>query len=120
MATRLESYLRMYRRRAGLSQSEIAVLIDVDDRRTVSRHEQRDRDPDLRTLLAYEVLYGHPVAELFAGVRDEVELSVLTRAQALHEHHHARGAALEETLRSARLVQELKRRWSATIINGTT
>jgi hypothetical protein len=49
----------------------------------VSRDESFDREPGLRAALAYEVIYGKPVRELFAGLYEEVEQDVAKHARLL-------------------------------------
>jgi len=64
---RLDNYLRMHRKRADLSQAEVAFLLGLENGSDVSRHEQNRRVPSLDAALAYEVILGQPVVELFAG-----------------------------------------------------
>ena len=49
----------------------------------VSRDESFDREPGLRAALAYEVIYGKPVRELFAGLFEGIEQDVAKRAKLL-------------------------------------
>jgi hypothetical protein len=39
--------------------------------------------PALKTLLAYQVIFGSPTGDLFGGVLEEVEQDVVARAEAL-------------------------------------
>lgn len=83
MATqRLQNYLRTYRKKSGLTQREVAFLLGCQNGAQVSRYEKRRRLPPLQTALACEAVFGVPVAELFAGVRDVVAKNVGKR---LHE-----------------------------------
>lgn len=50
---------------------------------TVSREERFVREPSLQTAIAYEMIYGKPLRELFAGLYEEVEQSVAERARVL-------------------------------------
>lgn len=81
---KLPSYLRTYRRRAGLSQDEVAYLLGTRDGSKACRYERWRRTPPLETALAYEVIFQTPARELFAGVFEQVERQVKTRARALH------------------------------------
>lgn len=68
MATRpLENYLHTYRKRSGMTQREVALLLGCENGAQVSRYEKRHRVPPLQTALAYEAIFGIPVSELFAG-----------------------------------------------------
>ena len=49
----------------------------------VCRDEKFSREPDLRTALAYEAIYGRPVRELFAGLYEQIEEEVAGRANVL-------------------------------------
>ena len=63
------NYLRMYRKRLALSREEVALLLGVygmDKGIKVCRDENLAREPSLQDALAYEVIYGKPVKELFA------------------------------------------------------
>jgi len=73
MATpRLENYLRTYRKQSGLTQDEVGFLLGRHNGAQVSRYEKRHRLPPLETALACEEIFGIPVSELFAGVRQAV------------------------------------------------
>jgi transcriptional regulator with XRE-family HTH domain len=68
----LENYLKAYRKKSGLTQREVVFLLGCRDGAQVSRYEKRRRLPPLETALALEAVFGVPVAELFAGVRERV------------------------------------------------
>lgn len=73
----------MFRRSAGLTQKEVAYLLGLPHPSQVSRLERSVRDPNLRTLLAYELLYRTAGRRLFAGVYEEVEKRTSGRAKRL-------------------------------------
>jgi len=73
MATqRLENYLRTHRKRSGLTQRDVAFLLGWKTGGSLGRYEKRRRLPPLKTALACEEIFGVPVGELFAGVRQAV------------------------------------------------
>ena len=78
-------YLRRYRLRAALTQREMAHLLGCQSPATVCQYEARKREPDLRTALAYQVVFGLPVEALFPGIHREVEGKVLIQAGLLSE-----------------------------------
>lgn len=81
---KLHNCLRAHRRRSGLSQREVAFLLGASrGGAQVSRHEKRRRLPPLRAALGYEVIYGVPANELFAGVSDAVAQKVKGRMMKL-------------------------------------
>ena len=69
---KLENYLRMYRKRSGLTQREVALVLGCRNGVQVSRYEKRRRVPPLAMALACEVAFGVPVSELFAGMREAI------------------------------------------------
>lgn len=80
---RLQNYLRTYRKRAGLSQDEVAYLLGCQSGAKVSRYERFARQPSLETALAYEMVFGAPVRNLFAGTFQKVEHKTVKRAYLL-------------------------------------
>lgn len=80
---KLDNYLRTHRKRTCLSQREVAFLLGRENEMTVSRYERAVQRPSLETLLAYRVIFGAPLEELFAGVFQKVERSVRKRARSL-------------------------------------
>jgi len=83
MSHKLQNYLRTYRKRSGLSQDEVAFLLGCQKGTKVSRYERFARKPSLETLFAYEVVFGAPARELFAGVYQKVEKRIMNRTQLL-------------------------------------
>jgi len=80
---KLENYLRTYRKRSGLSQDEVGFLLGCQNGTKVSMYERSARKPSLQTLFAYEVVFGVPARELFAGAYQKVEKKISKRAQLL-------------------------------------
>ncbi len=80
---RLQNYLRTYRKRAGLSQDELAFLLGCQSGAKVSRYERLFREPTLKTAMAYEVVFGASTKELFAGAFHMVEKITTKRARML-------------------------------------
>ena len=83
MSTPLESYLRTYRKRSGFSQDEVAFLLGSASGAKVSRYERLARQPSLRTVFAYEVIFRAPLRDLFAGLYQKVEEMTFARARLL-------------------------------------
>ena len=82
---KLDNYLRSSRRRAGLSQNEMAYLLGAQDGTKASRYERFARTPSLETALAYEAIFGLSVRELFAGVYERAERAAARRARLLRK-----------------------------------
>lgn len=96
---KLNNYLRMYRKRAGLSQDEIAFLLGVKTGTVASRYERFRRTPTLETALACAAMYGVPVREIFAGISDKAERGVVHRARILKNRLEKNGRCSEQLLK---------------------
>lgn len=83
MASSINNYLRTYRKRSGLTQSEVAFLLGCKDAGQVSRYERRRRVPTLRTALACASILRVPLEILFAGVQREVDREASERLSKL-------------------------------------
>jgi transcriptional regulator with XRE-family HTH domain len=85
MAKKLPDYLRTHRLVLGLTQAETAFLLGEANKETISRYERSGRRPGLETLIAYEVLCGVTLRDLYAGTYEKVEQDVARRARTLEE-----------------------------------
>ena len=83
MNNAIEIYLRTYRKRGGLTQSEVAFLLGLKSGQTVSRYERLDRRPSLETVFAFQVLFDVMPHELYPGLYQKVENLTRQRIQAL-------------------------------------
>lgn len=84
MASRkLDNYLRAYRRRAGLSQDEVAFLLGAEGGTKVSRYERMRRKPSLETAWGYGIIFAADPEHLFAGAIQKVAKQVKRRAEIL-------------------------------------
>ena len=80
---KLPNYIRTHRKRAHLTQREVAFLLGSKTSAHVCRHERLEQTPNLQTLLAYEILFHTPVRNLFGGVHQDVEQKLLRRIRLL-------------------------------------
>jgi transcriptional regulator with XRE-family HTH domain len=83
--------LKSHRKRSGLTQEELGFLLGLKKHSTVSRYEAGDRDPDLRTALAYKLLFDSDLRELFPGLFGEIRAELAARARGLCEQIKAGG-----------------------------
>ena len=81
--SRLPNCIRTHRKRACLTQEEVAFLLGSKSGASVSRHERFKQTPDLQTLLAYEMLFRTPVRNLFSSTHQEVEQKLRHRIRLL-------------------------------------
>jgi DNA-binding XRE family transcriptional regulator len=72
----LVNYLRIHRRRLGLSQREMGRVLGYKNEGAVSRHEKFNSLPPLLVALGYEIVFQSPVSEIFAGLHETVEFAV--------------------------------------------
>jgi transcriptional regulator with XRE-family HTH domain len=79
----LPNYIRTYRKRACLTQEEVAFILGSKSSASVSRHERFKQTPDLQTLLAYEMLFRTPVRSLFSSTHEEVAQKLRRRIRLL-------------------------------------
>ncbi|KYK46060.1 hypothetical protein A1D31_33725 [Bradyrhizobium liaoningense] len=85
MDRRLKTYLRTFRRRWGLTQTELAFLIGIKSSTLVSRFEELKRTPNLSAAFACKIIFDATLAELFPGLFDDVQEAVYLRATELYE-----------------------------------
>jgi transcriptional regulator with XRE-family HTH domain len=85
MSPNLECYLKSYRRRWGLTQKELAVLLGLQTGAAVSRLERALRHPSLETAYAFEIILGTPPAELFPALHVRVKREVIARTRTLYD-----------------------------------
>jgi transcriptional regulator with XRE-family HTH domain len=63
----------------------VAFLLGCKSGTKISRYERFNRNPNLETALAYEIVFGTPMRELFAGAFQKVEEKIKKRAQLLFQ-----------------------------------
>jgi DNA-binding XRE family transcriptional regulator len=79
----LPNYIRTHRKRAQLTQDEVAFLVGVKSGAVVCRHERFRQAPNLQTVIAYEILFRTPVRTLYGGVNQTVQHKLGNRIRAL-------------------------------------
>ena len=77
----LQTYLRTYRRKAGLSQHDVGLILGRDEGQ-IARHERSYSKPPLALALEYEALFHVPVSRLFGGAYRTAEASVNKQLEA--------------------------------------
>lgn len=83
MRRKLNNYLKTYRKRSGLSQKSLAVLLGQANNAGVSRYERGHRDPTLQTIVAYELLFDQAPRDLIPHVYKQTKRELLRRCVAL-------------------------------------
>lgn len=101
-------YLRALRRRSALSQEDVAFLLGAFTGTRISRHETGACMPPLEVAIAYEVIFGAAIVEIYDDERVRITGLVRKRAKTLHEslahrlkdrHRKEKRAGLEEIIR---------------------
>jgi len=82
MARKRVHYLRNERRRAALTQADIAALLGGPWKGRVSWYE-RGATPPTDVALEYEAILGKPVSELLGGAYEQAAFVVRQRAREL-------------------------------------
>lgn len=85
MQKQFSSYLRTHRRRYGLTQDELAVLVGAKSGATISRLERSGLKPTFAIAIACQVLFDAPPAKIFPGHFASIEDEVITRAYNQYE-----------------------------------
>lgn len=80
---KLPNYLRASRKRAGLSQEDLAFLLGCKNGSKVGRYERFRRQPTLPTVFVLESIFGRPARELFAGIYEDATQHAADRARRL-------------------------------------
>src|SRR5436190_3638342 len=89
MSSKHLNHLKRHRRRLAFSQDEIAFLLGGRCGSKMSRYECFVRCPKLVTALAYEIIFGISVRELFMGTYEETKSNLVVRAKVLR--HRLKG-----------------------------
>jgi DNA-binding XRE family transcriptional regulator len=108
---KLRNYVRMHRKKAGLSQRELGLLVGYNDQGQVSRHERSQTAPPLVAALGYVAVFRVPVSELFPELHGTVSREVETKLaemEAALKRSDARGREANEIAR--RLIWLMERR----------
>lgn len=82
----LPNYLAVFRRKSGLTQSELGKLLGYEDQNTVGRHEKSQAIPTLDAAIKYEIVFRVPVGEIFIGLHDLLTIDVEMKLAQFHEH----------------------------------
>jgi transcriptional regulator with XRE-family HTH domain len=80
---KLPNYLRLHRKRLGLTQSEMAFLLGFKSSARISRYERFRRQPDFDTALRYKATFGVGIGTLFPGLFAKARTAVKARSRRL-------------------------------------
>ena len=109
----LVNYLRAHRRKAGLTQNDLAQITGYDNDGVISRHERLDGIPPLLIALTYQVVFRVHVSEMFIGLTQTVEVDVETRLAKFEEYLGQQSASGPRAAAIARKLEWLNERRSS-------
>lgn len=73
----MDNYLKTQRRRLGLTQGEVAALLNISSGGALSRYEKGCKAPNLKTALRLSILYQTSFKKLFPKLYEELEYQIL-------------------------------------------
>jgi len=109
MSIRFNHYLRMYRKRSQLTQSDIAFIMGLPEYTNISHWEKGRRTPNTEMILLYHLLFDVPVETLFNGQKDILSESVVERIESLITNLNQMESSPKIARRIAFLESTLKR-----------
>jgi transcriptional regulator with XRE-family HTH domain len=77
------NYLRAFRKRTDLKQSDISFLLNQPDYSSISRCEKGHRNPSIEILLLYHLLFNVPIDSLFERQKDDLNEDLIVRIDLL-------------------------------------
>ena len=104
------SFVRANRRRWGLTQPELALLIGLTSPTAVSRIERSQRTPAASTLIACCIVFDVATPELFPSLHAEIEVAVGEAARTLLVQ--LEGRTDKQSVRKRRLLEGMVTRIS--------
>ena len=78
-----KNYLRVYRKKAHLTQADIAQLMDHEDASNLSRRENGKREPSTQMLLVYHLLFDTPIEAFFKIEKMNLKQKLISRIKDL-------------------------------------
>lgn len=103
------NYLRVYRKRSGLNQEDIAYLMDLPDYSNISRYEKGQRSPTTELLLTYKHLFDTPIESFFEQESELIKLKLIQRIVQLVPELKKEQITLKNTPRIKYLEETIKR-----------
>ena len=77
------NYLRIFRKRSPLTQSDIAYLMSLSEYSSISRYEKGQRTPSIEILLVYHLLFNASIEQFFEPELEIIHSNLLERMEKL-------------------------------------
>lgn len=90
----LPNYLKTFRKRAGISQKELALLLGSSSGSKVSYYESDKRIPTIKTIFMLELIFNAPASQLFQGIFEDAKNDVENNA--IHLLHNWKSISIPE------------------------
>jgi transcriptional regulator with XRE-family HTH domain len=104
------NYLKAHRKKTGLSQRELGLLLGYTDEGQVSRHERSESIPPIIAALSYEAVFRISMSALFPGLSGEVARVIEEKLAAFEDELGNRSARGRGANRTAQKLTWLKER----------
>ena len=104
-----KNYLRAFRKRTAITQTDIGFLLNQPDTISICRYEQGERKPPMEMILLYHLLFDVPVHTLFEIQKDNLNEDVIMRLEQLINNLKLREPSQRVNSRIAFLTATLKR-----------
>ena len=118
--TKVPCYLRVLRRRWGLTQKEVASLLPRGDRNRVSCVERGEAQPNAEEILAYAVIFGFCGKAVFPRYYDQVEEVVMAHAYTLSETLKRQKTKQRNAKRKQQLITDMLTRATRKVVAAKT
>lgn len=82
---RITNFLRLYRKKNGFSQKEVAHLMGYKTSASISKYESGSKTPNLPNLLKLETIYRTPVAFLFQRLCENLRKEIRREEERLKQ-----------------------------------
>ena len=82
--------LGFHRKLSPLTQSDIAILLDLPDHSVICRYEKGSRPPSIETLLVYHLIFDVTIESLLKIQREAVRAEIIYLVQLLLRNLKAR------------------------------
>ena len=102
--------LKVHRRRCGLTQRELGLLVGYADECQTQRHELALTIPPLLIAFAYEVVFQVPLSAIFVGFRTEVARAVEANVKGFKQEFQQRVEGRQLSTPALRKLQWLTER----------
>ena len=91
------NYLRMYRKKSPLTQSDMGFLVDIKHISNISRYEKGQRKPSIEILITYHLLFNCPIESFFTQESEQVRQKLIPRLKELIQEIKKQQITLKDT-----------------------